>query len=573
MESTISIAALKQLIGNENSVINVLGYSVAGDGGGGLFYYDSISTLLDNGGTIIKPTNTTNGRWKRNFNESIDVRWFPGVNLGLKLQAAYNSLPTTGGIIDCSNLVGTHYITQQIIIDKNNVTIIMSNTIVELSGVDAVPGVGSVLLVYGNFFELKGTSSSILKMANGCKASALGIYGTNANVHNMTFNGNKNYITADNRDTWGTAITCIRSSPERLGQANHTFENLYVYDFIHYGIHFYGDNCGGNTVNNCIISSNGNSGMESKGSGFAINRDVHSTKITNCIISYNKNSGIFMCTADGVSECLNNQISNNHIFNNGKNGVWVIEQPDLYSQPGKGTRRLLISNNHIYSNIESGIRIGTYSITIGVPPYTVTTSVGIIENISIVSNHIFLNTLWGVILQGNNSTDSYTKNVTIASNFIVNNPGKGIFIDVNVQNTFITSNKLNTNLVDIDDTGTNTVIAGNILNNNNYFTTKKISSEEILLDNGKIIFNEVGVRSFTAKAESGVVKITSGDGNGVLDLANINGVKLPIKTTANLLPGAVANSGFVYIESGANSAINLIIHANDKRYRITSTLI
>lgn len=48
----------------DNYVLNVLGYSEAGDGGGGLFYYDANSTEADNGGTIIEPTSGS-GRWIR----------------------------------------------------------------------------------------------------------------------------------------------------------------------------------------------------------------------------------------------------------------------------------------------------------------------------------------------------------------------------------------------------------------------------------------------------------------------------------------------------------------------------
>lgn len=42
----------------------VAGYSAAGDGGGGAFYYDAGSSDADNGGTILAP-NAGSGRWKK----------------------------------------------------------------------------------------------------------------------------------------------------------------------------------------------------------------------------------------------------------------------------------------------------------------------------------------------------------------------------------------------------------------------------------------------------------------------------------------------------------------------------
>ncbi len=60
-----NIAALKAYEGTGNEAVEVLGYYTKGDGGGGLFYWDEISTEADNSGTIIEVTSVTTGRWKR----------------------------------------------------------------------------------------------------------------------------------------------------------------------------------------------------------------------------------------------------------------------------------------------------------------------------------------------------------------------------------------------------------------------------------------------------------------------------------------------------------------------------
>ena len=69
-----NIAELK-LNSNMNRV-DVLGYYIKGDGGGGAFYWDSTSIEDDNGGTIIQATGDTTGRWKRVFSGAVNVKWF-----------------------------------------------------------------------------------------------------------------------------------------------------------------------------------------------------------------------------------------------------------------------------------------------------------------------------------------------------------------------------------------------------------------------------------------------------------------------------------------------------------------
>ena len=68
-----TIADLKTITGTN---AEVLGYHTAGDGGGGLFYWDSVSTEEDNGGTIIQATGVTTGRWKRVYSSAVNVKWF-----------------------------------------------------------------------------------------------------------------------------------------------------------------------------------------------------------------------------------------------------------------------------------------------------------------------------------------------------------------------------------------------------------------------------------------------------------------------------------------------------------------
>lgn len=58
------------------AVINLQGFGTGGDGGAGTFYWNSSSTLPDDGGTIFQVTGISTGRWIRLFSGPLNVAWF-----------------------------------------------------------------------------------------------------------------------------------------------------------------------------------------------------------------------------------------------------------------------------------------------------------------------------------------------------------------------------------------------------------------------------------------------------------------------------------------------------------------
>ncbi len=58
------------------TLINVDNYSIFGDEGGGLFYWDAVSTLADNNGTVIQATAVSTGRWIRQADLPVSVKYF-----------------------------------------------------------------------------------------------------------------------------------------------------------------------------------------------------------------------------------------------------------------------------------------------------------------------------------------------------------------------------------------------------------------------------------------------------------------------------------------------------------------
>ena len=109
-------------------VVVVEGYGSAGDGGGGIFLWNSASTLADNDGTIIRPNDvvaTSAGRWIRLYTGPVNVRWF-GAGLGLgsdlaRIMSALVVLTATGGELFFP--AATYFLSGPIDITSNNITL------------------------------------------------------------------------------------------------------------------------------------------------------------------------------------------------------------------------------------------------------------------------------------------------------------------------------------------------------------------------------------------------------------------------------------------------------------------
>lgn len=72
-----TIAEFRALSKDETSCIDLLGYYTPGDGGGGIFYWDSDTSSPDDGGLIIVPNlSPRTGCWKRIFQGFVSVKWF-----------------------------------------------------------------------------------------------------------------------------------------------------------------------------------------------------------------------------------------------------------------------------------------------------------------------------------------------------------------------------------------------------------------------------------------------------------------------------------------------------------------
>jgi len=156
-----NIASLRAVTSGSGTV-TINGYTTGGDGGGGEFYWDSASTETDNGGTIIKATAITTGRWIRLYSGAANVRWFGAKGDGVTddttaIQAAIDSLPSTGGSI--YSPTGVYRIVAGLTVAAANVQFIgdYGKTFNETIGTG----------LYGSVYWLDATNTILLDIAAG----------------------------------------------------------------------------------------------------------------------------------------------------------------------------------------------------------------------------------------------------------------------------------------------------------------------------------------------------------------------------------------------------------------------
>lgn len=105
-QTTATIAALRLLtVPASNVSALVRGYYANGDGGGGMFFWDALSTASDDGGSVILPTGYLGtGRWKRLITDGVyNVKHFGAKGDNVQddttfIQATIDAVPADGGI-------------------------------------------------------------------------------------------------------------------------------------------------------------------------------------------------------------------------------------------------------------------------------------------------------------------------------------------------------------------------------------------------------------------------------------------------------------------------------------------
>jgi len=111
---------------NPPTVVTLQGHSTPGDGGGGLFSWDS-GTTADDGGTLIHPTGGS-GSWRRLYDGPVNVRWFGAKGDGstpdqVAINAAVNAAAPSGDGLNVFFPTGTYRLTSTIRADRDGLTL------------------------------------------------------------------------------------------------------------------------------------------------------------------------------------------------------------------------------------------------------------------------------------------------------------------------------------------------------------------------------------------------------------------------------------------------------------------
>lgn len=389
--------------------------------------------------------------------ETVSVMDFGGVSgsdLSTALNAAIQALPALGGIVRLDMLSGDQYIGSRINLNKNNVTLLFGDATFHLSGValshDPVNfGAMFYCTAASNWIESSG--GTVFRLADGEQATVLvfGIGGSGG-VINVEFDGNKQNNTSQSDDTFQSGIQVI-SGPPSTTEVNVTIERCKIHDFNHYGIVTYGALSGKTRIVGNQIYNNGKNDALGTGDGIYINLGTSRTFVSENWVYGNKLSGIRLSSV-GIQQ-QNNEIFSNWCYNNGVNGIWANEQPDVGSVANIGQSGLRIVGNKCNTNASFGIRV------------TTTSNVGLITNFIVGENIVYENSSGGVLIESNNSLTSFTGLGTINGNQIYGNTGDGLKLGQYVLDCVVSGNtcvdNTGTNLYDL---GTRTVTYGNKTN-------------------------------------------------------------------------------------------------------------
>jgi hypothetical protein len=125
------------------------GCVTAGDGGGGLFYWESGVTTGDDGGTIIVPTPSPAGRWRRICSGPLDVRWFGAQGNGSTDDSvAFTKAAAAAGSAGCILLSGGTYKLAQ--------PLTLSCGVAFAHGAKLAPTTGTTLAIGGSLLASQG---------------------------------------------------------------------------------------------------------------------------------------------------------------------------------------------------------------------------------------------------------------------------------------------------------------------------------------------------------------------------------------------------------------------------------
>lgn len=432
-----NIAELKTRKGTSESTVEVLGYYTEGDGGGGTFYWDNTSTETDNEGTIISVSTISTGRWKRNYNGVLNVKWFGAKGDSSQNENTYINKAIIEGDIFIPK--GTFKINASIeVLSNRNIeiegTILRNNTVSAFDMI--VADTKNNIKIYGNGIIDGSTLLNVSISTN--RFCGIRVYSLAGTCNNIEING----LTVINTTSGEIQSEGTRAAIMLENVTNSKVTNSKCYNNRATSIFIYGTNS-----KNCLIKNNYLYDNESIGSGIS-GQGYSNVEISDNIVYNTKYTAISVNGKYSV-------VKNNIVYNAPNNYAGITIGHDNSEADSSNS---IISGNIVRNSGTDSTFVGAIAVSNS-------------SNLRIENNIITDNSTYGIRFYGSPISDKF--NNIISNNTILGNAYSGIILEWG-ENTEISNNLIKENLlygVYVDGTK---VDSGNKINKviikNNTFT-------------------------------------------------------------------------------------------------------
>ena len=522
--NAITFDNIAQLKLNSNmGRVDVLGYYTKGDGGGGIFYWDSTSTESENGGTIIQATGIATGRWKRPESGTVNVKEFGAKGDGLADDtfAVQNAINTKNDIYIPN---GTYNISTELIITHS---ISINGNGIGLTILNSLPNLDYSKSVFrsNNINNVSIKDLSILGNTDGVNGAGSGVHFKNSsgNIIENIFINNTSQAGIRLEEQNNTSVKyCTLDNIGRIGYTDN------------HGIMIY--SAAGSTIDNYDIKIIGNklTNVFKKGiTDYAPDSSIYNISVNSNVLKNCNLGAIYLGTINGK----NFNISDN-----------FISDSYVGIQYGQGVDSII--SNNIVKNSTSDFGIGVFGTT-----NTVVTS-NIIENSNICGIDTF------ILPSSKNKYLTITNNIIRNSNRSSDSNGSGILL-ADCENSIVNGNSV---YDDLDSVKTNYGIIESTSCINTIIVNNNVKNMNIL----EYVANST-TSNILSVTEGETYDIISGLSTNVtekiLTNGNNNDVDLPPRTGILRVTGLTANSTITGIKKGKPGRHLTII--NDNGYDLT----
>lgn len=381
--TTISTVEKLKSLSNPISKVWLSGYHTKGDGafGSHIFEWDETSTEADNGGTIIKLTNVSTGRYKLRYRGAANVKWFGADDSGAtssknsfyKAWEVSNTIDVDDGIYDIETL----YVPSGNLGINGESLPLLDLTTNTLSGGVILKGTIASSEKSGLNFKNFGLDSSAADKTEGFSIAEADNFVADNIIVLASDENNHNFLVERGNNVKISNLVCIGGHQGlAVKTTNFNIDNLTSYDQISYGctVRYSPDRpCYNGFLNNIRCLSN----LSAKGGGFIIMNNEQGAAVnnitTNGLIVDNCNVGVQIDNASNTVKATNITFNNIKLSNIQTQAFQTFGDVDdiqidninfkncsgtHYTNQATGTSRITISNHKQDSSTGIGIISG-----------------------------------------------------------------------------------------------------------------------------------------------------------------------------------------------------------------------